>query len=76
MPRRYRPREVITVLEHLGWSEARQRGSHIILTKEGQPGAPTVPVSHGELDPGTFSNILRQAGLNRQEFDAMAEEVL
>ena len=30
-----RPREVIRAFEHLGWQVARQRGSHIILTKPG-----------------------------------------
>ena len=29
MPRRYRPGEVIRVLERLGWRVVRQRGSHV-----------------------------------------------
>lgn len=31
MPRRYRPREIIRVLESLGWRVVRQRGSHVNL---------------------------------------------
>jgi len=29
-----RPREVVHTFEKLGWEVARQRGSHIILTKK------------------------------------------
>ncbi len=31
-----KPREVVKTFEKLGWEVVRQRGSHIILTKEGQ----------------------------------------
>jgi predicted RNA binding protein YcfA (HicA-like mRNA interferase family) len=30
-----RPRDVVKTFEKLGWEVARQRGSHIILTKAG-----------------------------------------
>jgi len=30
-----RPQEVVKAFQKLGWEVARQRGSHIILTKEG-----------------------------------------
>jgi hypothetical protein len=30
-----RPREVVKAFEKLGWQVARQKGSHMILTKEG-----------------------------------------
>ena len=30
-----RPREVIKAFEKFGWQVARQKGSHIIMTKEG-----------------------------------------
>jgi len=41
-----RPREVVRAFSKLGWEVARQRGSHIILTKRGHIAtlaAPTIP---------------------------------
>ena len=32
-----RPREVVRAFEQSGWLVARQRGSHIVLTKPGVP---------------------------------------
>src|SRR5579862_4323924 len=32
-----RPRDVVSAFHKLGWEVARQRGSHIILTKTGHP---------------------------------------
>jgi predicted RNA binding protein YcfA (HicA-like mRNA interferase family) len=76
MPRRYRPREVIRVLDEMGWRATRQTGSHVIMTMGGRPGLVTVPQSRRELDRGTLGNILRQARMTRREFDQIAEEVL
>jgi len=47
-----KPREVVKAFEKLGWEVARQRGSHIILTKEGHiatlsvPNHPRYPMVH------------------------------
>ena len=44
------PREVIRAFERLGWTVARQRGSHVIMTREGIPPVyqfPTIPKSRG-----------------------------
>jgi len=38
-----RPSEVVRAFEHFGWRVARQRGSHIILTKPGQVATLSVP---------------------------------
>ena len=35
-----RPKEVVKVFERLGWEMARQRGSHIIMTKPGHLATP------------------------------------
>jgi predicted RNA binding protein YcfA (HicA-like mRNA interferase family) len=43
-----KPREVVRAFENLGWEVARQRGSHIILTKEGEPATLSVP-NHSEV---------------------------
>lgn len=38
-----RSREVVTIFEKLGWTIARQRGSHIIMTKEGSVATLAIP---------------------------------
>ena len=38
------PREVVRAFEYLGWEVARQRGSHIVLTKPGVPVTLSVPI--------------------------------
>jgi len=63
-------REVIKILSKIGFAEKRQKGSHVILVKEteGSKKALVVPL-HKEIDPGTLLEIIRQAGLKREEFE-------
>jgi len=65
-------REVIRILSKIGFAEKRQKGSHVILVKEteGSKKALVVPL-HKEIDPGTLLNIIRQAGLKREEFEKL-----
>ena len=76
MPKTYRPREVIRVLESLGWTIVRQRGSHVMLHKEGVRNHVAVPMSRREVNVGTFRNVLKQAGMLPEEFDEVARGVL
>ena len=76
MPRRYRPREIIRVLEYLGWNHARTRGSHARYTSPDGRRHVTVDLAIRELAPKLFSSVLKQAGLSRNEFERLAEEVL
>jgi predicted RNA binding protein YcfA (HicA-like mRNA interferase family) len=76
MPRRYRPREVIRVLESLGWRVVRQRGSHVRLELPDGSNPCTVPTSSREVDPKTLGSILRQSALSVRNFVSAAEETL
>lgn len=50
-------REVIKVLKKIGFQEARQKGSHIILVKETAQGKKAVVVpNHHEIDKGKYFN--------------------
>jgi len=60
-------REVIRAFENLGWEVARRRGSHIILTKEGELGTLSVP-NHSEVARGTLRSLIAKAGLTIEEF--------
>jgi predicted RNA binding protein YcfA (HicA-like mRNA interferase family) len=62
-----RPRDVIRIFEHFGWQVARQRGSHIILTKPGSIASLSLP-NHSEVARGTLRTLIAKAGLSIDEF--------
>lgn len=57
--------EAVRTLERLGFSVARQRGSHIVM-RRGESGC-VVP-NHREIKTGTLAGVLRQAGVSADEF--------
>jgi predicted RNA binding protein YcfA (HicA-like mRNA interferase family) len=61
--------EVVRVFESFGWSVARQRGSHIVMTKENEIATLSVP-DHKEVARGTLRSLIRSAGLTTDEFVA------
>ena len=63
-------RETVRVFESLGWKVARQKGSHIILTKEGHFATLSVP-DHKEIAKGTLRSLIRSAGITIIEFLAV-----
>jgi predicted RNA binding protein YcfA (HicA-like mRNA interferase family) len=67
-----RPREVVKTFEKLGWTVARQRGSHIILTKPGHIATLSVP-NHPQVARGTLRTLLARAGITVKEFLAALE---
>ncbi len=62
-----KPRQVVRAFEKLGWLVARQRGSHIILTKEGHPATLSVP-NHAEVARGTLRTLIARAGMTTEKF--------
>jgi predicted RNA binding protein YcfA (HicA-like mRNA interferase family) len=60
-------REVVKVFEANGWCVARQRGSHIILVKDGHIATLSVP-DHREVAKGTLRGLIRASGLTPDEF--------
>ena len=66
-------REVVRVFEKFGWQQARQTGSHIILTKQGHPATLSVPDPR-EVARGTLRSLIRQAGITADEFVKKASE--
>ena len=64
-------RDVCKLLEAEGFSQVRQRGSHIVMQKRLGDTTTTVPVpDHSELKTGTLSSIIRQSGLARTLFES------
>ena len=62
-------KEIIKILSKIGFLPARQKGSHIILKKQTEEGEKALVVpNHKEVDRGTLIEIIRQAGLKKEEF--------
>jgi len=59
--------EAIKALERLGFTQARQKGSHVVL-RRGSVGC-VVPL-HSELKVGTLASVLRQAQVTSEEFSS------
>jgi predicted RNA binding protein YcfA (HicA-like mRNA interferase family) len=62
-----RPREVVKAFEQLGWETARQRGSHIIMTKPGHIATLSIP-DHPLVARGTLRSLIARAGISLEEF--------
>lgn len=62
-----KPREIVKTLRKFGWVVARQRGSHIILTKSGHIATLSVP-NHPEVARGTLRSLIAKAGITVDEF--------
>ena len=62
-----RPREVVRAFERKGWQVARQRGSHIVLTKPGFAVTLSVP-DHPQVARGTLRALIAKAGVTVEEF--------
>jgi predicted RNA binding protein YcfA (HicA-like mRNA interferase family) len=63
---------LIKILKKIGFEPVRQKGSHIVLVNnnDGSKRAVVVP-NHKEVDPGTLLEIIRQAGLKRNDFEKL-----
>lgn len=63
----HQAKEVLRKLKRAGFEERRQSGSHLVLRHE--DGRQTyLPMHTGDVPTGTFRSILKQAGLNEEEF--------
>jgi len=62
-----RPREVVKTFEKIGWEVARQRSSHITLTKEGHIATLSIP-NHPRVARGTLRSLIARAEITVEEF--------
>jgi predicted RNA binding protein YcfA (HicA-like mRNA interferase family) len=65
-------KEAVRVFESFGWSVARRRSSHIIMTKEGEIATLSIP-DHKEVAKGTLRSLIRSANLTIDEFIAASD---
>lgn len=62
-----RPDDVVRAFERLGWTVARRKGSHIILTKAGNPATLSVP-DHEVVARGTLRSLIARSGFSIEAF--------
>ena len=62
-----KPREVVRAFEQLRWESARQKGSHIIMTKRGHIATLSIP-NHPQVARGTLRSLISKAGLTIEDF--------
>lgn len=60
-------KDVIKAFQHMGWIVARQKGSHIIMVKEGEIASLSVP-NHNPVARGTLRTLIRSANITVQDF--------
>jgi predicted RNA binding protein YcfA (HicA-like mRNA interferase family) len=66
-------RQVRAALERVGFAFRRQKGSHMILRRD-SPYARAVVPDHKQMRIGTLRQIIREAGLSLEEFQALLKE--
>lgn len=69
MPKTYTPKQVLAKFKKLGFVEDRQSGSHKILYNSETKTRAVIPFHLRELPKGTFSSILRESKVSREDFD-------
>lgn len=66
-----RARELIAILERLGFQKVHQKGSHV-RTKHPDGRRTTIPLHSGEkVGIGLLRKILRDVNISRAEFDKL-----
>jgi len=64
-------RDAVATFGKLGWVLARQRGSHVVMVKEGEIATLSIP-NHAELAKGTLRSLIRSAVMTLEQFVAAA----
>lgn len=61
--------KVVKAFSRAGWTAVRQRGSHVVMVKEGMEVTLSVPVHRGKpVKRGTLRDLIKDAGLTVEEF--------
>jgi predicted RNA binding protein YcfA (HicA-like mRNA interferase family) len=64
-----KPGKVIKAFERAGWINRGFKGSHVKLTKEGNPNILSIPVHKGKpIKIGLLKDQVKKAGLSEEEF--------
>lgn len=64
----FKPREVISILQKLGFIRKRQTGSHVIMNNPNSKRTIPVPVHAKDIKKGLLQSIIKQADSTEKEF--------
>ena len=62
--------EAVRKFQKAGWTAVRQKGSHVMMTKDGYQWTLSIP-QHKELGPGILRKLIKQADLTIKEFNKL-----
>ena len=62
--------DAVRKFQRAGWTVARQKGSHAMMTKPGYQWTLSIP-QHDELGPGLLRKLIHQADLTTEEFNRL-----
>ena len=60
-------RQVVKAFQEAGWRQDRQRGSHVVMLKQGSNVSLSIP-QHREVSPGTLRTLIRLSGMTAERF--------
>lgn len=63
-----KPKKVVKILLKIGFMEARQTGSHLILVNREAKKIIPIPIHNKDLKRGLLISIIKQSGLTIEEF--------
>ncbi len=64
----FKAREIVKILQKLGYIKKRQTGSHIIMYNQQQKQTIPVPMHAKELKKGLLKAIIKKADSSEEEF--------
>lgn len=64
----FKPREVISILQKLGFIRKRQTGSHVIMNNPSSKRTIPVPMHAKDIKKGLMQSIIKQADSTEKEF--------
>ena len=64
----FKPREVISILQKLGFIRKRQTGSHVIMNNPSSKRTIPVPMHAKDIKKGLLRSIIKQADSTEKEF--------
>jgi predicted RNA binding protein YcfA (HicA-like mRNA interferase family) len=64
-----KPEKVVKAFERAGWMNRGFKGSHVKLTKDGNPNILSIPVHKGKsVKIGLLKDQIKKAGLTEEDF--------
>ncbi len=64
----FKPREVVSILQKLGFNEKRQTGSHKVMYHPDTKKIVPVPIHPKDIKKGLMKGIIKEAGSSEEEF--------